>query len=403
MYIEELIRNTKVKWKTVGEVCEVKRGRVISKQYLEDNKGEFPVYSSQTLKNGEIGRIDTYDYEGEYGSWTTDGAYAGTVFFREGKFSITNICGLLNPDREILNVRFLVYLLQIEAKKHVKSGSGNPKLMSNVMQKIKIPIPPLEVQEKIVETLDKFTEYIKGLTAELTKELNLRKKQYIYYRDMFLSEEYLIKLSETFDKVEGQGKVVWTTLSEVGKFTNGSGMPKSMFDENGQVGAIHYGHIYTKYQNVVTEPIVKISEENAKKLKKVQKGDLVIARTSENIDDIMKTVVYLGDKEVVVGGHSAIYKHNQNPEYLTHVFNGSVNFLRQKNRLVRGTKVIELSTKEMDKISIPLPSLLVQDYVVAVINKYTTLYNDLAYGLVKEIELSRKQYEYYRNKILTFN
>ena len=135
MGILELIKNEKVEWRRLGEVCELKRGRVISKQYLEENIGEYPVYSSQTLNNGEIGKIDTYDFDGEYITWTTDGAYAGTIFYRNGKFSITNICGIITPkDKKQLSIKYLGYFLQIEAKKHVKDGSGNPKLMSNVVE-----------------------------------------------------------------------------------------------------------------------------------------------------------------------------------------------------------------------------------------------------------------------------
>ncbi|EDX70105.1 restriction endonuclease subunit S [Bacillus cereus] len=196
-------------------------------------------------------------------------------------------------------------------------------------------------------------------------------------------------------------KIEWKPLGDIGAFINGSGMPKSMFDENGQVGAIHYGHIYTKYQNFVYEPIVKISEKNAEKLKKVQKGDLVIAKTSENLDDVMKTVAYLGDEEVVAGGHSAIFKHNQNPKYLTYIFNGSSNLIMQKNRLARGTKVIELSAKHMEKIRIPIPPLEIQEKIVEIIDGFTRYVNGLTAELTAELTARKKQYAYYRDMLLS--
>ena len=90
--IEELIQqlcSNGVEWKTVGELCNLSRGKVYSKQYLSQNEGEFPVYSSQTANNGELGKINSFDYDGEFLTWTTDGAYAGTIFHRKGKFSIT--------------------------------------------------------------------------------------------------------------------------------------------------------------------------------------------------------------------------------------------------------------------------------------------------------------------------
>ena len=179
-------------------------------------------------------------------------------------------------------------------------------------------------------------------------------------------------------------------------------MPKSLFNKNGSVGAIHYGHIYTKYNLFVDSPIVKVSEDNIEKLKKVNYGDLVIAKTSENVDDVMKTVAYLGNETAVTGGHAAIFRHNENPKYLSYVFNGANYLLRQKNKFARGVKVIELSINEMEKIKIPLPSLIVQDYVVSILDKFDKLVNDINEGLPKEIELRQKQYEYYRERLLNF-
>ena len=183
-YIEHLLQGAEVVWKPLGEVASLKRGRVISKEYLYDNVGEYPVYSSQTVNNGEIGRIKTSDFEQEAITWTTDGANAGTVFYREGCFSITNVCGLVTiKNIQTLNYKYLYYWLSIEAKKHVYSGMGNPKLMSNQMEKIQIPLPPLSVQQEIVRILDKFTQ----LEAELEAELDCRKRQYEYYRNKLLT------------------------------------------------------------------------------------------------------------------------------------------------------------------------------------------------------------------------
>lgn len=196
--------------------------------------------------------------------------------------------------------------------------------------------------------------------------------------------------------------VEWKKLGDIGTFENGTGMPKSLFKENGSVGAIHYGHIYTKYNLFVDKPVVLVSEDDIERLKKVDFGDLVIAKTSENVDDVMKTVAYLGDKVAVTGGHTAIFRHNQNPKYLSYVFNGADYLLTQKNKFARGVKVIELSINEMEKIKIPLPSLIVQDYVVSILDKFDRLVNDLKDGLPKEIELRQKQYEYYRERLLNF-
>ena len=219
----------------------------------------------------------------------------------------------------------------------------------------------------------------------------------------YLSKWYF-KLLEQAAGIVGVNlfEVEWKELGDIGVFENGSGMPKSLFDENEDIGAIHYGHIYTKYNMFVEQPIVRVSKKNADTLKKVTTGDLVIAKTSENIEDVMKTVAYLGSDIAVTGGHTAICRHNENPKYLSYVFNGANFLLKQKNKLAKGVKVIELSTVDMKKIKIPLPSLPVQEYIVSILDKFNALINDISQGLPKEIELRKKQYEYYRKKLLDF-
>ncbi len=185
---EEELEKVGFEWKYLTQVADLTRGRVISKEYLSDNVGDYPVYSSQTVDNGEIGKIDSFDFDGEFVSWTTDGANARTVFYRSGKFSITNVCGLIkiknNPE---LNYKFLFYWLSIEAKKHVYSGMGNPKLMSHQMEKIKIPIPPLSIQTKIVKILDKFESLTNSITEGLPLAIEQSQKRYEYYRELLLN------------------------------------------------------------------------------------------------------------------------------------------------------------------------------------------------------------------------
>ena len=176
-----------VKWVKLTEICKLSRGRVFSKEYLRDNEGDFPVYSSQTTNNGEFGRISTYEYDGEYLTWTTDGAYAGTIFYRKGKFSITNVCGLIEIQSSAIIIRFLYYWLGLEAKKYVYIGMGNPKLMSNQMAAIEIPIPPIAEQQRIVAILDKFEKLVNDISEGLPAEIAARRQQYEYYRDKLLT------------------------------------------------------------------------------------------------------------------------------------------------------------------------------------------------------------------------
>lgn len=131
-----------VYYRPIKDIAKISRGKVMSKEFLRDNKGEFPVYSSQTDNDGMLGSIKTYMFDGEYITWTTDGANAGTVFYRKGKFSITNVCGIIEIINPNILTKYVFYALKCETLQYVSKGMGNPKLMSNVMEKIHIPIPP---------------------------------------------------------------------------------------------------------------------------------------------------------------------------------------------------------------------------------------------------------------------
>ena len=175
----------RVEWKKLGDVANLVRGKVISKDYIRDFGGEFPVYSSQTANDGVLGKINSYMFDGDYLTWTTDGAYAGTIFRRKGKFSITNVCGLIDISCSNIQQDFLYFWLSKTAKDYVLEGMGNPKLMSNVASTIKIPIPPLQEQQRIVTILDTFEASIQNLEAQLKE----REKQYEYYRNKLLTFE----------------------------------------------------------------------------------------------------------------------------------------------------------------------------------------------------------------------
>ncbi|WP_429873702.1 restriction endonuclease subunit S [Escherichia coli] len=194
-HLEKLLDGAEVEWVSLGNLTSLRRGRVMSKGYFVDNVGDYPVYSSQTANNGMIGSIDTFDFDGEFVSWTTDGANAGTVFYRTGKFSITNVCGLISiKNGAPLNYKFLFYWLSTEAKKHVYAGMGNPKLMSHQVEKIPVPIPysnnpekSLAIQSEIVRILDKFNTLTNSISEGLPREIELRQQQYEYYRDLLFS------------------------------------------------------------------------------------------------------------------------------------------------------------------------------------------------------------------------
>jgi len=193
---------------------------------------------------------------------------------------------------------------------------------------------------------------------------------------------------------------MYKSLGEVGTFVRGSGLPKKDFTESG-VGCIHYGQIYTVYGLYTKSTLNFCSEETAHKLIRVQKGDLIIACTSENIEDVCKAVVWLGENEIVTGGHTYVYKHNQNAKYIAYYFTTEA-FSREKKRYAQGTKVIDCKASDLARISIPIPPLHVQEEIVRILDKFDTLTYSLTEGLPLEIELRRKQYEYYREQQLSF-
>ena len=173
----------------VSDICRITRGTVISKDYLRAHPGKFPVYSSQTLNNGIFGYIDTFAYDFESLTWTTDGANAGSIFFHENEqFTITNVCGLLQViDEKHVLTRYLYYVLTTEAPKYVSAGMGNPKLMAGTMGDIELDIPPVDKQREIVTMLDKFDALIHGLSEGLPGEIDARRKQHEHYRTRLLS------------------------------------------------------------------------------------------------------------------------------------------------------------------------------------------------------------------------
>ena len=133
--------NSSYNLEEISTLCEDGRGRIISKQYIDNNPGEFPVYSSQTSNEGILGYINSYDFEGEYLTWTTDGANAGKVFHRNGKFNCTNVCGTLKIKDVYKNQVTYKYLNEILNKttKLYVSKVGNNKLMNSAMKKNSYP------------------------------------------------------------------------------------------------------------------------------------------------------------------------------------------------------------------------------------------------------------------------
>lgn len=195
--------------------------------------------------------------------------------------------------------------------------------------------------------------------------------------------------------------VEWKTLGEVGKFTRGNGLQKKDFQINGKP-VIHYGQIYTKYGFATDSVVTFTSNEVFSKLRKALKNDLLIASTSENIEDVGKVVVWLGEDEIGYSGDMYSYRTNQNSKYVAYFFNTKW-FQIQKEKKVTGTKVMRIHGDDISNFKIPIPPIFVQEYVVNILDKFDTLVNDIKFGLPREIELRQKQYEHYRENLLDFS
>lgn len=126
-----------------------------------------------------------------------------------------------------------------------------------------------------------------------------------------------------------------------------------------------------------------------------------MAVTSENIEDVCKCVAWTGKNKIAVSGHTAILHHNQNAKYLSYYFHTSM-FFCQKQKYAHGTKVIEVTPDKLNDVIIPLPSIAEQNRIVDILNRFDILCNDIVDGLPAEIEQRQKQYEYYRDKLLSF-
>lgn len=256
---------------------------------------------------------------------------------------------------------------------------GHERHWISKYSKIKIPVPPLAVQEEIVKILNSFTE----LEAELEAELKARKKQYGHYR------EELLSLKDVERKA----------LREVGILIRGNGLQKKDFVESG-VGCIHYGQIYTHYGSFANKTKTFVSPELARKLKKAQKGDVLIAGVSENIEDVCKPLGWLGD-EICISGDMFAFRHDQNTKFITYLLQ-TLEFQKYKEKYAQGAKVTRVKTDRILDYKIPLPPLNEQERIASILDKFDALVNDLSTGLPAELAARRSQYEYYRGKLLTF-
>ncbi|MDE5770407.1 MAG: restriction endonuclease subunit S [Ruminococcus sp.] len=192
--------------------------------------------------------------------------------------------------------------------------------------------------------------------------------------------------------------VKYKKLGEIAtEFYRGSGIKRDELIENG-TPCIRYGEIYTTYGIHFNKCISHTDENNIRSKKYIQYGDVLFAVTGESVEDIAKSTAYLGKEKCLVGGDILVMKHNQNPKYLSYALS-TTNAGMQKSKGKIKSKVVHASLESIKQIKIPVPPLEVQDEIANILDEYSEKVTALQHELEKEIELRKKQYEYYRDKI----
>lgn len=375
-----------VEWKKIGEVSNILYGYPFESSLFTEDSNHMPLIRIRDIKPAKASTyysgacIDEYrikkgdilvgmDGEFNLGRWNDrDGLLNQRVLKLTGK---KNCC----------IAGYLYHYMGPVFKKIEKSTAGGSvkHLSAKVINNIFIPVPSLEEQERIVGILDTFTASIDNIKVQIEQ----RRKQYEHYRNTLL----------TFNKDDDS--MEWKTLGEIGEIIRGNGLQKTDFVEEG-VGCVHYGQIYTRLGFSLDKTLTFVPKELAEKLTTVEPSNLIIACTSENIEDVCKSVVWLGNENIVTGGHACVFKHHENPKYIGYCFL-TYDFFNQKKKYAYGAKVIDIKTEKLSLIQIPLPSRKKQDEIVSILDTFEASITNLE----AQLEQRQKQYEYYREELLT--
>ena len=410
-----------VEWKTLGEVAKFNYG------YTDKAKETGDIRFIRITDIDENGYLKSNDKKyislteesrnylvkhGDLLMARTGATYGKTLFIDTDETSAYASFLIKITPSDKLNSRYYWHFSKSELywkqANNLVSKAGQPQFNANSLKNVKIPIPSLEIQSRIVQVLDNFDMVCNDLNIGLPKEIELRQKQYEYFREKLLT--FVAEGEYTDSTVQYRQDIIrllnWVfgpirvELGSICEFVRGNGLQKKDFTQAGR-SVIHYGQIYTKYDFTVVYTFSKTSEMVFKKLKKAQPNDLVMATTSENVEDVGKAIVWEGKEEIGISGDSYIIRTSQNSRYLNYWLR-SISFQSQKERKVTGTKVVRINSKDMEKFQIVVPSITEQERIVSILDRFNTLTNSLSEGLPKEIELRQKQYEYWREQLLNF-
>ena len=391
-----------VEWKKLGEVASYYRGVTYNKkQEVPFNSGGTKILRANniTLETNSLNFEDVKEISSNVIIKDFQWLYPNDILICAGSGSkehVGKVAYISSPLKyayggfmgkiiasEGLKPRFLFHIFSSSIFKKYLDVALNSTTINNLnstlVNDFQIPIPSLSEQERIVGILDTFTASIDNIKAQIEQ----RRKQYEHYRNTLL----------TFHKDDDS--VEWKTLGEIGEIIRGNGLQKTDFVEEG-VGCVHYGQIYTRLGFSLDKTLTFVPKELAEKLTTVEPSNLIIACTSENIEDVCKSVVWLGNENIVTGGHACVFKHHENPKYIGYCFL-TYDFFNQKKKYAYGAKVIDIKTEKLSLIQIPLPSRKKQDEIVSILDTFEASITNLE----AQLEQRQKQYEYYREELLT--
>ncbi len=369
-----------IEYKKLRETCIIKSGEFASPKELskiQDDLHIYPCYGS----NGLRGYINKFNYDGEYPIVGRVGA-CGSVNYINGKYFITDNAFIVKSKKNEYIPKFLYYLLKSLNLNKYKLGGAQPAIAGKTIYDLSAPIPPLEVQEEIVRILDPLTKDANELIDLLKREQELRKKQYAYYRDKLLTFETDIQ---------------YKNLSDICSFIYGY-TEKAKDEGNARFVRIT-DILETGCLNPEGAKYINLTSECEKYL--LKKGDLLTARAGATYG---KTLYFDEDYPAVYASYLIKLNLDNNlilNRYYWH-FAKSSYYWKQANKLAVGGAQPNLNANSLAKIIVPLPPLEKQKEIVSILDNLEKYYNNLQESLPSEIEKRKKQYEFYRDKLLTF-
>lgn len=392
-----------VEFRPLGEVVELldSQRKPVSKGKRKE--GIYPYYGA----NGIQDYVDAFIFDGTFLLIGEDGSVINpdkspVLNWAEGKIWVNNHAHILK-ETEIANLRFIFYALQVTDVSDIVRGTP-PKLNQANLKGIKIPIPPIEVQEEIVRILDTFSAH----AAELQAELQARKEQYEYYRNLLLSFNPSASDDEpTLTTWGGHSyKIAWKTMGEILHSIKTGLNPRSFFRLNTE-------DAYNFYVTIreIRNGVLQFTE----KTDRMNDFALILCNNRSNLeinDVLFSGTGTIGETYVIEREpknwniKEGVYSLKPittivNPKYLRYIL--SAEHIRKSYlAMAEGGTVKSVSMKSLANLIIPIPPLELQEKIVAILDRFETLVNDLTQGLPAEIAAVREQYEYYRNKLLTF-